>query len=259
MNQSVHLLLSTAFPCAFLLGTGLTLQPSHGQLPPTPDPFASGSGTVVMTRSQTTETTEPPTLGGGGGADSTSVSQKVEIQLHKAQAELEQATAAAAHNFAAMRLGFNGPEANRLLVVPKPDQSPASIQQARTELAIMSRILKKADGPGNGPRKTFRFNFGGIGWGERRELDALYLAGYGAVFLLDVDFPLVPPPKVATAPNKQPEKTDDAWERARRKLAGQIPSDDALAGPGGGLNSLNGGGNEFATEYKPEQVKQLKD
>ena len=47
----------------------------------------------------------------------------------------------------------------------------------------------------------------------------IYIGGYGAVFSLQVDFPLLPPPETAE-PNKTADKTDRIWAAAQRELSG---------------------------------------
>lgn len=189
--------------------------------------------------------------------------------------ESKRAAAEAGRKMAGLRFGLNGPAANRLLVIPGSGDKAASISQTRTELAIMSRILSKAGNPESTQRGNFRFDFGGLGFGDRRELDALYLNGYGAIFLLDVDYPLVAPPKAAVSNNGETNGTDTAWEIAKREVAG-LPTDEARAaggGFGGGQSPVFGGGRAFVggggfggsfpaqadVEYQAERVKRLTD
>ena len=46
---------------------------------------------------------------------------------------------------------------------------------------------------------------------ESRATQAIYLQGYGTLFLLEVDFPFSPPPK-STTKEEQPEETDSVWQ-----------------------------------------------
>jgi hypothetical protein len=48
----------------------------------------------------------------------------------------------------------------------------------------------------------------------------LFLEGYGALFLLNVNFPLLPPPEKAQ-PTKEKSETDSTWEEAKQELYGQ--------------------------------------
>jgi hypothetical protein len=49
---------------------------------------------------------------------------------------------------------------------------------------------------------------------------SLYLDGYGALFLLHADFPLLPPPKKPEV-QKEERRSDSAWEAARHEVYGQ--------------------------------------
>lgn len=127
-----------------------------------------------------------------------------------------------------IRMGYHGADSSRLLIVPDAEASPERLGSLREELAIMSRLLAKAADPEGGKRGAFRFNLGGgLGFGQGADLDALYLDGYGAVFLLDVDFPLVEPAKAGEKQAEPKTDKDAAWEKARRELAGEDHGDEA--------------------------------
>jgi hypothetical protein len=99
------------------------------------------------------------------------------------------------------------------LVLAGDELTGEAAQQISEDLAIMSRILQKA--AGKGTRHPFTWvapnalHFG-------RDLDAIYLTGYGALFLLSVDFPLVPPSEPV---EKASKATDPTWERTRHELS----------------------------------------
>lgn len=153
--------------------------------------------------------------------DAPDVEAGIRAGLGQARAEVERAAHEAHAKWRSLRVAFNGAATTRTLVVPAADISAEQLGQVREEMAIMSRLLNKAADPEAGPRAGFRFNLGDLGYGQTTDLDALYLEGYGAVFLLDVDYPLVEAAKVAEKkPEVKPDK-DAAWEKARRELAGQ--------------------------------------
>lgn len=151
----------------------------------------------------------------GDAAEST-----VHDRLHQAQAQVGRASSDMKRQFSQMRVNFNGPASIRTLLVPGDGTTPEQIGHLREELAIMSRIFTKAGDPEAGKHGGFRFNFVGLGGGHGTDLDALYLDGYGAVFPLDVDFPLVAPAKAAEKKAEPKADKDAAWEKARRELAG---------------------------------------
>ena len=109
----------------------------------------------------------------------------------------------------------------KALVIRTSDADAKAQASLEEDLAVMSRILDKttAKQPDNGPENRFM----GInvlfapGSGSIRNL---YLEGYGALFLLNVNFPLLPPPE-KTEPTKEKSETDSTWEEAKQELYGQ--------------------------------------
>jgi hypothetical protein len=136
----------------------------------------------------------------------------------------------------------------RTLVIRSSDTDLKEQAELEKDLAVMSHILEKAASERAGGR-------GGMGWGgrpmgidvlyapEASPLRSLYLEGYGVLFMLNVGFPVLPPPQA----EEQPEKTETTsdWEEAKAELYGQ------------------GGGGRMTTEpsepYDKERVNRLKD
>lgn len=247
------------------------------QVPPAPSASGGSAATSTSTVNlgdgavQTSTITVESTTG-----DSPDPSAAIQQQIHRSIDEIKRATSHAGRAVSSMRFGLSGPAASRLLVIPGTGERKAPISQTRAELAIMSRLLTKAANPESNTRANFRFDFGGVSFGEHRELDALYLDGYGAVFLIDVDYPLVAPPKLATSGSKDTNATDAAWEAARREVTGApTPGERGRSGVrtftrgggGGGMTgfgmfgggSAMGGGTPAEVEYQADRVKQLTD
>jgi hypothetical protein len=114
--------------------------------------------------------------------------------------------------------GAGGPfgAASDPLVVPAGDAPAGVVTETREDLAILSRILRKAAG-----RTDERAEAMGIVIATLpglRQPQAMYLGGYGAVFLLNAPFPLAPAEAVEAKPAEKPSNTD--WEEARRELYG---------------------------------------
>jgi len=106
---------------------------------------------------------------------------------------------------------------------------------------VMSHLLNKAleelpGGPGNG-KKVMGIDVFFSPYGS--PLRTLYLDNYGAVFFLNVNFPLIAPAE------KHPEEKptgDTAWEEARQEVYGKrFPNE------------------ELAEQYSQEKVDRLKD
>jgi hypothetical protein len=121
-----------------------------------------------------------------------------------------------------------------VLVIPAKEMDAATYGRVVEDLNVMNRIIDKSlrdlsdEGYGftttgiqvYGQRLSLPFDSPGP-WilrspGGRPR--AIYVGGYGAVFSLQVDFPLVPPPE-APEPNKAAEKGDQVWAAAQRELA----------------------------------------
>lgn len=252
----------------------LAIHSAIAQTPPPSPGFGGGS------------TTSTVDIGGDGVQTSTIVvessagepadsSDAIQQQIHRSVDEIKRATGHVGRAMSSMRFGLSGPAASRLLVIPGSGERKAPISQTRAELAIMSRLLTKAANPESNARANFRFDFGGVSFGEHRELDALYLDGYGAVFLIDVDYPLVAPPKLAATTGKDTNATDAAWEAARREVTGvPAPGERGRSGVrtftlgnlqagmgryGFGGGTAGGGGAPPEVEYQADRVKQLTD
>ena len=130
----------------------------------------------------------------------------------------------------------------KALVIRTSDVDSKAQSNLEEDLAVMSRILDKTvakkldDDRGNrfmGINVLF-----GPGSGSIRNL---FLEGYGALFLLNVNFPLLPPPEKAQ-PTKEKSETDSTWEEAKQELYGQS---DAWAQAGKAF--------KFSTSASPQQ------
>jgi hypothetical protein len=116
---------------------------------------------------------------------------------------------------------------SKALVVRSADTDAAAQANLEEDLAVMLRVFDKAiegERGGKAARSVMGINvFFSPGSAPSR---SLYLDGYGALFLLKVDFPLLAPP---AAKDEQKEKpaSDSSWEAARRELYGST-SDNSV-------------------------------
>lgn len=150
-----------------------------------------------------------------------------------------------------LRRGFRRGDGNRTLVLPANGGRPESLAESHEDLSVMSRILNKAveKESRRGASRGFVFSMGETGG----NLDAMYLEGYGAVFLLNADFPLVAP---QAKPTKAATKEDDStWERAKREIRGQDLDDDTLSF---GSSGVGWTAEEDQPKYDGERVDGLK-
>ena len=159
-----------------------------------------------------------PTDGIASGGD---VGARIHADIARAQSDMARAARQMKRRVEEVHVSFSGAQDDRQLILPADDASSESISGLREELAIMARLFAKAADPENGKRNAFRVDLWQFGLGKGRDLDALYLDGYGAVFLLAVDFPLVDAPKAAEKKDAAKADKDAAWEQARRELTGK--------------------------------------
>jgi hypothetical protein len=147
-----------------------------------------------------------------------------------------------------------GGGANRTLVLTKEAADTKGNSEVEEDLNVMARILDKA---ANGREERGRNAMGlvvhGGFAGSAVAPRNLYLEGYGALFFLGVNYPLVPN-QTKKVDEDSKEEANGEWEEARRELS-QPPGVKAFnfvpqAGPFMGF----GGGEE----YDAEKVEKLK-
>lgn len=85
------------------------------------------------------------------------------------------------------------------------------------DLSVMQRILEKAAGAkADGPATASGIEL--LSFNRPTSPRAFYLDGYGAMFLLNVKFPLVAPPKKDE--QSRTNETNSEWEKAREEVYG---------------------------------------
>ena len=149
-----------------------------------------------------------------------------QADLRRAQAEAARAMRDVERQIGGMRFGFSGPDAQRMLVIPTT-LSEEGVAQSQEDLAVMSTILNRAARPERNRKPDVLLELRDWRWGGGRDLDALLLEGYGAVFLLNVDFPLLAPAVPEEKPAEPKVAADNTWEKTRREVLGQ-PEDELL-------------------------------
>lgn len=115
--------------------------------------------------------------------------------------------------------------AGTVLVVPTAETKPQDLAMITQDLNIMSRILDKELDPDRRDRLSWFYwdKISGSGRyksffsGDDRATRAIYVQGYGALFLLKVDFPLSPPPETPVE-KKTEEDIDSVWAQTKREI-----------------------------------------
>lgn len=100
-----------------------------------------------------------------------------------------------------------------ILVLPGAKIKGEAADALGEDLAVMTRLVEKAARGDDSERRPAAGRGTSPGG---RDLNALYLDGFGALFLVDVGFPLVAPRDVKRT--KESESADPEWEAARRSV-----------------------------------------
>jgi hypothetical protein len=113
----------------------------------------------------------------------------------------------------------------------------------------MARVLDKSvdRGSHDEDRKAMGIQLWATGGGNRAR--NLYIEGHGAIFILNVPFPLVAPPSKPQVEEKK-EAASSTWEEARNELYGR----EEERGPG----KRKSGDKRPAPPYEAERVEDLK-
>jgi hypothetical protein len=145
-----------------------------------------------------------------------------------------------------------------VLMIPTADMKAEDLATLTQDLNIMARILDK---------KLDRGHFldmlqldASAHWalydtffsGNNGPTKAVYVHGYGAVFLLNVDFPLAPAAEVKV--EKPEEPIDPLWEQTKQ----QLQSDTQAPGPLGRAWTYYDKWVTAAASYDPDKVEGLK-
>src|SRR5262245_59979526 len=106
------------------------------------------------------------------------------------------------------------------LVVRSSDMSPKDEANLEEDLAVMAHLLDKAldDLPTGQARARTAMGIDLFVAPNAGTIRSLYLEGYGALFLLNVGFPVVAP---ASSAQEEKPTGDSTWEEARQELYGQ--------------------------------------
>jgi hypothetical protein len=119
-----------------------------------------------------------------------------------------------------MMYAFDRGKSSNMLVIPDTEIKAEDIAAITQDMQVMSHIFDKIF---KGPRmiggvfgEVF-MDYGDFFGRGSRATQAIYIQGYGTLFLLEVDFPFSPPPK-STTKQEQPEETDSVWQQAKQEI-----------------------------------------
>ena len=109
---------------------------------------------------------------------------------------------------------FSRSKGGRSLIIQTSDPDPKTYSNIEEDLNVMYRILSKARKQDDGGFRLESFISGSSG----SSVKSMYIEGHGAVFMLNVRFPLVAPQTAEEQP-KPKDATSEEWERAKRELS----------------------------------------
>ena len=108
-----------------------------------------------------------------------------------------------------------------LVVVRSSEVDPKEQENLEMDMAVMSHLLSKSleEKLDAQPRPANVLGIDVFYPSAPNQMRSLYLEGYGALFMLNVNFPLLPAPKDEAANEKTSSSSE--WETAKQELYGQ--------------------------------------
>jgi hypothetical protein len=155
-----------------------------------------------------------------------------------------------------------GNGAERTLVIPRDTADTNRIVNMEEDLNVMAHILAKAADSDGKPARAMGIAVYSNPFGQSTAPQNLYLEGYGAVFFLKVNFPLLAPPDRESGTSAD-ETPSSEWEEARREISQSPQPFGAGGGGSGGYGGSFAGGGAFIpgnapVAYDSERVETLK-
>jgi hypothetical protein len=132
------------------------------------------------------------------------------------------------------------------LVVRSSETDPKTITDVEEDLNVMGLILEKALYQSGDEEEREAMGIRLISTSGSPARRSLEIEGYGAIFLLNVNFPLAGPAEKPDEDKKEP--SNSTWDEAKRELYGQ-----SEGSPDGNLIRFSKEG------YDPKRVEKLKD
>jgi hypothetical protein len=140
----------------------------------------------------------------------------------------------------------------RILVVPATDVKSEELAGTVEDMYIMSNIL---DDKFKEPRMiqgVFR-DFGDFFGRDNRETEAVYIQGYGVVFMMEVEYTFTPAQQSQVPTEKQKtEDIDPTWQQARERIFSPGAGRIGRGGPSRDYSS------QMVNELKTELIRTLK-
>jgi len=106
-----------------------------------------------------------------------------------------------------------------VLVIPTAEMKIENLAAITEDMNVMSRIFDKKLSQAHlaSGRGSWTVNFDPFSGRDSGTTEAVYLEGYASLFLMKVNFPLVPPPKVEEKKTEE-EDTDPLWTQMKQEI-----------------------------------------
>ena len=144
----------------------------------------------------------------------------------------------------------------KVLVIPDTEVKSEELDAITQDLLVMSHIFDERFKEPSMIKGVFT-DFGDFFGRDRRDTEAIYLQGYGTLFLMEVNFAFSPPPRAQEKESKKTEEdVDPTWQRAKQQIfAPKVPMPGMPGMPG---FSEQGPGLVKFDQLKTELIKTLK-
>jgi hypothetical protein len=131
----------------------------------------------------------------------------------------------------------------QVLIIPAKDIKAEELAAITEDLQVMSQIFDERFKEPQEIQGVF-IDFGDFFGRDSRSTEAIYMQGYGVLFLMEVNFAFSPEPKAQEKEDEVTEDVDPIWQRTREKI---------FSRPGFG-------GSDFVAEeqYSADKIEQLK-
>ncbi|MHC4535919.1 MAG: hypothetical protein ACYS6K_18370 [Planctomycetota bacterium] len=107
----------------------------------------------------------------------------------------------------------------KVLVIPTTQIRPQEMVTLMEDMTVMCRIFdKKLAQSSLVPQTPVWVGLSSTYSLGDRSMGAMYIQGYGALFMINVDFPLTPPPEKERKKEDTEEDTDPVWEQMKQEI-----------------------------------------
>jgi hypothetical protein len=141
------------------------------------------------------------------------------------------------------------PGGGKVLVIPTEQIKPQDMVSLMEDMTVMCRIFNQKLAQSNliqeMPFVGRMMSYSGPFSLDSQSMRAMYIQGYGTLFMTTVDFPLSPPPQAEEQEKTETEETDPLWEQMKQEIF--LPHGDIMRAPV-----------QPEEKYDPKKVENLK-